>query len=262
VLLVCNYCIDNVWFRVWRPLDVPHDLGNTHHRELVARMEGSADSTDGIYSIGAVARMLGVPAQTLRAWEERYQQIVPARSGGGQRLYSRDQVDQLSFIRNQIEQGLQPADAHRLLAQQHSDVASIPVEPRRSPLPSVDAATTVLLAERDPYAAEFAEYFLRTEGYVVRIVLDPAAADEILRDDPPSVLVVDLLIGGGAGLTLCRTARDNGSVPVLAVSAVDSRDQALAVGAEAFLVKPLDPLQFVSTVRDLVGTSAYLRPRN
>jgi DNA-binding transcriptional MerR regulator len=262
VLLVCNYCIDNVWFRVWRLLDVPHDLGNTHHRELVARMEGSADSTDGIYSIGAVARMLGVPAQTLRAWEERYQQIVPARSGGGQRLYSRDQVDQLSFIRNQIEQGLQPADAHRLLAQQHSDVASIPVEPRRSPLPSVDAATTVLLAERDPYAAEFAEYFLRTEGYVVRIVLDPAAADEILRDDPPSVLVVDLLIGGGAGLTLCRTARDNGSVPVLAVSAVDSRDQALAVGAEAFLVKPLDPLQFVSTVRDLVGTSAYLRPRN
>jgi DNA-binding transcriptional MerR regulator len=224
-------------------------------------MEGSADSTDGIYSIGAVARMLGVPAQTLRAWEERYQQIVPARSGGGQRLYSRDQVDQLSFIRNQIEQGLQPADAHRLLAQQHSDVASIPVEPRRSPLPSVDAATTVLLAERDPYAAEFAEYFLRTEGYVVRIVLDPAAADEILRDDPPSVLVVDLLIGGGAGLTLCRTARDNGSVPVLAVSAVDSRDQALAAGAEAFLVKPLDPLQFVSTVRDLIGTSAYLRQR-
>jgi DNA-binding transcriptional MerR regulator len=262
VLLVCNYCIGNVWFGVWRPLDVPHDLGNTHHRELVARMEGSADSTDGIYSIGAVARMLGVPAQTLRAWEERYQQIVPARSGGGQRLYSREQVDHLSFIRNQIEQGLQPADAHRLLAQQQSDVASIPVEPRPSPRASDDAATTVLLAERDPYAAEFAEYFLRTEGYAVRIVLDPAAADEILRDDPPSVLVVDLLIAGGAGLTLCRTARDNGSVPVLAVSAVDSRDQALAVGAEAFLVKPLDPLQFVSTVRDLVGTSAYLRPRN
>jgi DNA-binding transcriptional MerR regulator len=70
---------------------------------MVAGMEGSADSTDGIYSIGAVARMLGVTGQSLRAHEERYQQIVPARSGGGQRLYSRDQVDQLSFIRNQIE---------------------------------------------------------------------------------------------------------------------------------------------------------------
>ena len=225
-------------------------------------MEGDTDRTDGIYSIGAVARMLGVPTQTLRAWEDRYQQIVPARSSGGQRLYSRDQVDQLSFIRNQIEQGLQPADAHRLLAQHHSEVASIPVEQHRSRRASVDPATTVLLAERDPYAAEFAEYFLRTEGYVVRIVLDPAAAADILRDEPPSVLVVDLLIAGGAGLALCRAARDNGSVPVLAVSAVDQRDQALAAGVEAFLVKPLDPLQFVSTVRDLIGTSAYLRQRN
>ena len=225
-------------------------------------MEGGTERTDAIYSIGAVARMLGVPAQTLRAWEDRYQQIVPARSGGGQRLYSRDQVDQLSFIRNQIEQGLQPADAHRLLAQHHSEVASIPVEQRPNAPASVDAATTVLLAERDSYAAEFAEYFLRTEGYVVRIVLDAAAAAEILRDEPPSVLVVDLLIAGGAGLALCRAARDNGSVPFLAVSAVDQRDQALAAGAEAFLVKPLDPLQFVSTVRDLIGTSAYLRQRS
>ena len=225
-------------------------------------MEGNADRTDGIYSIGAVARMLGVPAQTLRAWEERYQQIVPARSEGGQRLYSRDQVDQLSFIRNQIAQGLQPADAHRLLTQHRSEVAPIPVEQQRSGRAGVDGTTTVLLAERDPYAAEFAEYFLRTEGYVVRIVLDAGAAAHILRDEPPSVLVVDLLISGGAGLALCRAAGDNSSIPVLAVSAVDSRDQAFAAGAEAFLVKPLDPLQFVSTVRDLIGTSAYLRQRS
>ena len=48
----------------------------------------------------------------------------------------------------------------------------------------------------------------------------------------------------------------------LAVSAVDQRDQAFAAGAEAFLLKPLDPLQFVSTIRDLIGTSAFLRQRN
>jgi DNA-binding transcriptional MerR regulator len=242
-------------------MDIPHNLGSS--QGMVAGLEGSTDRTDGIYSIGAVARMLGVPAQTLRAWEDRYQQIVPARSSGGQRLYSRDQVDQLSFIRNQIGLGLQPADAHRLLAEQHDkDAASMPVDQRRSAGASVDVAMTVLLAERDPYAAEFTEYFLRTEGYAVRVVLDPAAAAEILRDEPPSVLVVDLLISGGAGVALCRTARDNGSVPVLAISAVDQREQALAAGAEAFLLKPLDPLQFMSTVRDLLGTSAYLQPRS
>ena len=72
---------------------------------------------------------------------------------------------------------------------------------------------------------------------------------------------MDLLIDGGAGLELCRTARETADIPVLAVSAVDSLDQALAAGAEAFLLKPLDPLQFVSTIRDLIGTSAYLQPK-
>lgn len=256
---LCKQCVEfsqgrwtdvRIWFRLvagrgWR------------------RVEDGADRASGIYSIGAVSRMLGVSAQTLRAWEDRYQQIVPARSAGGQRLFSRDQVDQLSFIRDQIEQGLQPSDAHRLLAQQRQeDAVSLPVESRRGvSRASPDETITVLLAERDRYAAEFADYFLRTEGYVVRVELDPAVAAEILRDEPPSVLVVDLLMSGGVGLALCRTARDVGSVPVLAVSAVELRDQAFAAGAEAFLVKPLEALQFVSTVRDLVGTSAYLRRR-
>jgi len=216
----------------------------------------SADSDPGVYSIGAVARMLGIPAPTLRAWEDRYHQVVPARSSGGQRLYSRAQVDQLSFVRDQIQQGLQPADAHRLLAQrQHGDAAASAAPP--SGLAGV-TAPTVLIAERDPYAAEFSDYFLRTEGYDVRIVLDADAAAEMLRDQPPRLLVVDLLIGGGAGLSLCRTAHDIASIPVLAVSAVDSLDEALAAGAEAFLLKPLDPLRLVSTIRDLIGDSAYL----
>lgn len=226
-----------------------------------AVVDDGADRAEGVYSIGAVARMLGVPAQTLRAWEDRYQQIVPARSDGGQRLFSRDQVDQLIFVRDQIRQGLQPADAHRLLAQlRRADTASTSPEKRRNaPRASLKAAIEVLIAERDRYAAEFADYFLRTEGYVVQVVLDPDEAAQMLRDEPPTVLVVDLLMSGDAGLELCRAARDIGSVPVLAVSAVELSDQALAAGAEAFLIKPLDSLQFVSTVRDLAGTSAYLR---
>jgi DNA-binding transcriptional MerR regulator len=241
-------------------VDISADLGHAPPMEAAAGMEGGAARSEAIYSIGAVARMLGVQAATLRVWEERYQQIVPARSDGGRRLFSRDQVDQLIFVRDQIELGLGPADAHRLLAQRRNgEASSRSVETPEGATVGVEAAATVLFAERDPYAAEFTDYFLRTEGYVVRVALTASSATEILLAEPPSVLVVDLLISGGAGLDLCRTAHDLGSVPVLAVSAVDSRDQAMTAGAEAFLVKPLDPLQFVSTVRDLVGTSAYLR---
>lgn len=205
---------------------------------------------DGVYSIGAVVKMLGVPAQTLRSWEERYHQVVPRRSAGGQRLYSRDQVDQLQFILGELERGLQPADAHRLLAER----SRFPIEPR----PSTNDLVTILLAERDPFSAELSEYLLRTEGYATRIVLTADEVPEILKVEPPSLVVVDLLISGGAGQDLCRLAHEQ-AIPVIAVSAIDSRDQAVQSGADAFLLKPLDPLQFVSTVRDLLGTSAYLR---
>jgi DNA-binding transcriptional MerR regulator len=206
---------------------------------------------DGVYSIGAVVKMLGVPAQTLRSWEDRYHQVVPTRSAGGQRLYSRDHVDQLRFVLDEIERGLPAADAHRLLEERDR----FPIEPR----PRADDPVTILLAERDPFSAELSEYLLRTEGYATRIVLDANEVRELLEREPPNLMVIDLLISGGAGQELCRLAHEGVSIPVVAVSAIDSRDQALQSGADAFLLKPLDPLQFLSTVRDLLGTSAYLR---
>ena len=204
----------------------------------------------GVYSIGAVVKMTGIPAQTLRAWESRYGQIVPARSAGGQRLYSRDQVDELCFVRDQLDQGLQPADAHRLLISQvHGGIGERHTQ---------EAPLTILLAERDSFAADFTEYFLRTEGYAARVVFDAAEAGQIVERERPDLVVVDLLISGGAGLALCRTA-NSASIPVLAVSVLDMGGEAMAAGADAFLRKPLEPLQLVSTVRDLLGTSAYLR---
>jgi DNA-binding transcriptional MerR regulator len=210
-----------------------------------------ADDRDGIYSIGAVVKMLGVPAQTLRSWEDRYHQIMPERSAGGQRLYSREQVDQLRFVLEELDRGMQPADAHRLLEERRR----YPTEPR----PGEDPRVTILIAERDPFAAKYSEYFLRTEGYAVHVSFDFEAARAFLEEDPPSVAVIDLLISGGGGFDLCRLAQTGGAARILAVSTLDSRDQALQVGADAFLLKPLEPLQFVSTVRDLLGTSAYLR---
>jgi CheY-like chemotaxis protein/transposase len=233
-------------------------LGNSLQVVEVEAMVG--EGTAGIYSIGAVARMLGLSVQTLRAWEDRYGQVVPARSSGGRRLYSRDQVDQLSFVCQQIDRGLQPSDAHRLLAERTREVGQTRVPPGpRAGADSDGGRPAVLLAERDPYAAEFADYFLRTEGYAVHIVLSAAEAEQLLDAQPLNVAVVDLMISGGEGLALCRTIRARGSIPILAVSAVDSRDEALDAGVDAFLPKPLEPLRLVSTLRDLIGTSAYLR---
>ena len=206
-----------------------------------------------IYSISAVERMVGVPATTLRNWEERYGLIQPQRSAGGHRLYTRYQVEQLGFLAAQLEQGLQPAEAHRLLTERLAQ------EPTGRLAPSESERTLlILLAERDPYAAEIAEFFLRTEGYEVVLAFDAEEAERVYEQRSPQLAVVELLISGGTGAALCRRLKESGTTACLAISALDAREQALEAGADAFLQKPFDPLRLVSTVKDLLGTSAHL----
>jgi DNA-binding transcriptional MerR regulator len=207
-----------------------------------------------VYSISAVARMLDVPVATLRTWEDRYGQVVPARNASGHRLFTRYQVEQLRFVRAQMALGGSVADAHRVLAERPGTgaplIASSPVRPAPRLL--------IMLAESDPYAAEFEEYFLKTEGFEVEVTLSESAAREAFAAAAPAVVIVELLISGGCGLELCRLFREQAGTAIVVVSAVEVMDAAIAAGADAFLRKPLDPLQLVSTVRDLLRTSAFL----
>ena len=205
-----------------------------------------------IYSISAVARMVGVPVATLRTWEERYALVVPDRNASGHRLFSRGQVGQLQFVKMRMAEGMSAADAHRLLAEQVG--AGLPVVAPDGHSPRL----LVLLAEHDPYAAELQEYFLKTEGFDVEVALGDEAARRSFLDNSPSLVVVELLISGGSGFGLCRFFKQDHDVPVVAVSVLECRDRAIEAGADAFLLKPLEPLQFVSTVRDLLGSSAFL----
>jgi DNA-binding transcriptional MerR regulator len=206
-----------------------------------------------IYSIGAVQRMLGVAVATLRNWEERYGLIRPERSGGGHRLYTRSQVEQVRFLVTQVESGMHAADAHRLLAQRLAAGGAEAVGEA-----SGEPTLLVLLAERDLYAAELEEFFLRTEGYDVALVLDADGAERVEEERKPRLVVVEWLLEGGAGRELCRRVKERGVAACLAVSSLDVRDEALALGVDAFLQKPLEALRFVSTVKDLLGRSAYL----
>jgi DNA-binding transcriptional MerR regulator len=208
-----------------------------------------------IYSIGAVERMLGIPVATVRNWEERYGLVNPERSSGGHRLYTRGQVEQLRFIKERLERGLQPAEAHRLLGEQLERGGDFRSADERQPAPRL----MILLAERDPYAAEFAEFFLQIEGFEVVLALEADDAARKFEQLLPQLAVIELLISGGAGAELCRRLKDAGVPACLAISTLEARDQALAAGADAFLQKPLDPLQFVSTVKDLLGKSAFLQ---
>jgi DNA-binding transcriptional MerR regulator len=205
-----------------------------------------------IYSIGAVARLLGITPGTIRAWEERYGIISPTRSPSGRRLYSRDEVERLRYVKTKIDEGIQPADAHRLLAERAdagADVSERTVHGGSRPL--------VLLAERDPFAAEVMEFFLRREGYEVDVASDLDDAERKLATRSPDLAIIEPLLSGGQGAELCRRVKERRAAPVLAVSSLDARRGALTGGADAFLQKPLDPLEFVSTVKSLLHSSAF-----
>ena len=198
--------------------------------------------------------MLGIAVATIRNWEERYGAIVPERSSGGHRLYSRDQMEQLRFVATRVARGLSAADAHRLLAEQSEGGQPLATDDRGG-----TTRLLVLLAERDPVAADLAQFFLRTEGYEVHLALAVGDAEERWLESRPQLAIVEMMISGGRGAELCRRLKQQHDAgAVLAISVLQARDEALAAGADAFLQKPLDPLEFVSTVKDLLGASALV----
>jgi DNA-binding response OmpR family regulator len=158
-------------------------------------------------------------------------------------------------MKMKVDEGIQPADAHRLLAERGS----------AGPLSVARAASgrprpLILLAERDPYATDLLEYFLRMDGYDIDVATDAAEAENKVLGLSPELTIVELLLSGGEGAHLCRRLKERSAAPVLAVSTLDGRDAALAAGADAFLQKPLDPLVLTSTVRDLIRASALVEP--
>lgn len=58
-----------------------------------------------LYRIGAVSRLTGIPADTLRIWERRYEIVEPKRTEKGGRLYSQEDVTKLTIIKTLVDQG-------------------------------------------------------------------------------------------------------------------------------------------------------------
>lgn len=201
-----------------------------------------------IYAIAAVERMIGETADTISLWEQRYDLPAPRRSPGGRLLYSRDDVERLRWLARELASGREPESAGGVL-----------VTPTSSD-DEVRPQILVLVAERNPRAADLQEYFLRTEGYRVEVTDSALEAEAGAAAMHPDVAVVDLDLSGHAGMGLCGRLHEVCDAAVVAASILDRRDEAMEAGAEAFLLKPLDPLVLVSTIKDLLGSSAYLKP--
>jgi DNA-binding transcriptional MerR regulator len=124
--------------------------------------------------------MLDLSPGTIRTWQSRYGFVLPVRSEGGQRLYSRDQVEQLRFEKAQVAAGRRPAEAHRLLAERIARGDSFGGTRLR-----------VLLAESRLGAADVLRQLLGVDAVEVVLTADPAAAERVFEELQPAVVVVD-----------------------------------------------------------------------
>ncbi len=116
-----------------------------------------------------------------------------------------------------------------------------------------------LVVENDPTILEFIEVMFETEGLEVISVREPRSALELGRRHRPHVIVSDLYMAGLTGLDLFEQLRNDpatGDIPFVFITA-DAREavrqQCLALGADAFLLKPFTFDQFMETVRPLLN---------
>jgi DNA-binding transcriptional MerR regulator len=107
-------------------------------------MSEAATSTSGakLLRIGELSRRVGVPVESLRAWERRYGLLAPSRTQGGFRLYGEDDVARVLAMRANLDRGLFAAEAARLA------LAEDVVEHVSSPAPVVDASELAAALDR------------------------------------------------------------------------------------------------------------------
>ncbi len=90
-----------------------------------------------VFTIGAVSRMTGIPEATLRVWERRYSFLRTARTSGGHRLYSQDEVHHLQWVKGCLDEEMRVSQAIHAL--QHTPRAAAVAAALHAPLPTPEA---------------------------------------------------------------------------------------------------------------------------
>ena len=110
----------------------------------------------------------------------------------------------------------------------------------------------ILVVEDEESLADSVRYNLEREGFSVAVAADGRRALEAFRADPPSLVILDLMLPEMSGLDVCRTLRSESEVPIIVVTAKDSeadKVSGLELGADDYVTKPFSMRELISRVR-------------
>ncbi|GHF29677.1 MULTISPECIES: two-component system response regulator CseB [Streptomyces] len=114
------------------------------------------------------------------------------------------------------------------------------------------ADTHVLFVEDDDVIREATQLALERDGFMVTAVPDGLTGLERFRAQRPDIALLDVMVPGLDGVSLCRRIRDESTVPVIMLSArADSIDVVLGLeaGADDYVTKPFDGAVLVARIR-------------
>jgi len=120
------------------------------------------------------------------------------------------------------------------------------------------SAPRILLVEDEPKLAALLVDYLGAAQYQVEHIDDGLRAMEVLRERQPDLLILDLMLPGRDGLSICRELRTFSQVPVIMVTArVDEIDRLLGLelGADDYICKPYSPREVVARVKAILRRS-------
>ncbi|MEE1756694.1 two-component system response regulator CseB [Streptomyces sp. SP18CS02] len=114
------------------------------------------------------------------------------------------------------------------------------------------AETHVLFVEDDDVIREATQLALERDGFAVTAMPDGLSGLEAFRERQPDIALLDVMLPGMDGVSLCRRIRDESTVPVIMLSArADSIDVVLGLeaGADDYVTKPFDGSVLVARIR-------------
>ena len=120
-----------------------------------------------------------------------------------------------------------------------------------------DEPKRVLVFEDNPSLQALLRAYFKRRHFDVRIAGDGVDAIAQVQDFLPALIVMDLIMPGKDGIEACTDLRGAGiTTPIVMLTSknyADDMRRSLAAGANAYLLKPFDPLQLDRTIAPLIG---------
>jgi two-component system response regulator MprA len=119
----------------------------------------------------------------------------------------------------------------------------------------IDVVARILVVEDDPLLAASLHRALTYEGYAVHNAEDGLAAVDQVRNNPPDLMLLDLMLPIMDGIEVCKKVRMYSDLPILMLTARDGvadRVHGLDSGADDYLVKPFAHEELMARVRTLL----------